>query len=312
MYKRQKQLILTVLKQEKPIYSDKGNADYLAKDAGKDSLFVAVTPVALPTARPPVAAPAPGPVYAGGIVDGVPQSSFQGNDPVEMGRLMAGQSAGAVGLGDDVPAEDVPADTVLPPQPNPYADLLPLGQVARTYIVCESPEGLCIMDQHAAAERINFERLQALFDQTLTIVQPLEPVVLELAPSVVAAFDETKRTALRELGFAVSAFGTGSLKLDGLPSFLTDKNYLGVIRDLIVGVATNQREHPRDLMRKAVATMACKASVKAGQILSPQEEVALIRELGRCENPANCPHGRPTVIKLSLHDLEHLFKRTGF
>ena len=114
------------------------------------------------------------------------------------------------------------------------------------------------------------------------------------------------------MGLIVSVFGDSALKLDGVPYFLTDKDYDDVLKDIIVGVMEGRKEDPLALMRKAVSTIACKASIRAGQILSPIEQVSLIKNLGNCDNPANCPHGRPTVIKISIRDLERLFKRTGF
>lgn len=316
---RVKKLTLDTLAKEKPVYSNLGNGDYLEKEANKDDALLAVHPIVIPATGNPMGEENPRPLKAREdetpITQGLSNVSFQGNDVSEVRRLMAGNGLGqeiAAPFSDEESskASDRVADQV--EGGNPYENLLPLGQIANTYIVCEAPDGLCIIDQHAAAERVNFEKMEDLFSKSIKKVQPLQAVIVDLPPSIVSAFDQEKKDRLSAMGFEVSGFGTSSLKLDSLPEFLTNKDYESVIKDLITSVAKGEKVEAKDLLRKAISTLACHASVRAGQPLSPQEEVAIIRELGKCRNPANCPHGRPTVIRISIHDLEHLFKRTGF
>lgn len=312
-----KAMVLDFLGKGKPVYTDRSAQAFFArKDGGQGLSLSAVKPVAEPASS--VSATVldgfdkPAPEAGAPLFESVTSSAFLGNDSQEIAKAMAkaqNQAQASQGLSDrslDLPLGEAPA------KPNPYAELCPLGQIDKTYIVCDSPEGLAIMDQHAAAERVNFEIFEDKFKANVQVVTPLEPVILDFPASVVTAFDDSKKSILKAMGFDVEPFGNSSLKLMTLPSFLTDKNYVGVIKDLIVSVAQGRKEDPLDLMRKAVATLACKASVRAGDTLSPTEQVALIQNLGKCRNPANCPHGRPTVIKITISDLERLFKRTGF
>lgn len=239
------------------------------------------------------------------LFEGVERVSFQGNDIREIEKNLEHI--------EKINKENFDKNNNQVYINNPYNDLIPIGQIAKTYIICDSPYGLAIIDQHAAAERINFEKFSKLFNEQIKLISPLEPMIIELPPSMVLSFDESKKKFLEEhYGLVVEMFGNNALKLMSIPEFLTDKNYEGVLKDIIVGSLDNKKEEPEALMRKAISTIACKASVRAGQILSPMEQVSLIKELGKCKNPANCPHGRPTVIKITIKELEHMFKRTGF
>lgn len=243
----------------------------------------------------------PNPQYDSPLFKEVEKVSFQGNDIREIEKNIEHIENVEKKKNNDTAIN------------NPYNDLIPIGQIAKTYIICDSPFGLAILDQHAAAERINFEKYSNLFKEQIKLISPLEPLIIELPPSMVLAFNEEKKSFLEEhYGLVVEMFGNNALKLMSIPEFLTDKNYEGVLKDIIVAVLENRKEEPDVLMRKAISTIACKASVRAGQILSPMEQVTLIKELGKCKNPANCPHGRPTVIKITIKELEHMFKRTGF
>lgn len=339
-----KSLIADELLKNKPTYTSRSSSLYFAKE-NKEKELNATPLFNNSTQSNQIQMPkvkgagtfSPAPSYESQIISDVATNTFQGNDPSEINRLInmykktsveknVLPTENRVTLDQDTLEEKeveqtidnkIEVDTnedkkVENKKVSPYADLCPIGQVAKTYIICESPEGLCIMDQHAAAERINFEKFERLFKEGVKLIQPLSPIIVELPPSVVSSFDDNKAKLLKDMGLIVSVFGDSALKLDEVPSFLTDKDYDDVLKDIIVGVMEGRKEDPLALMRKAVSTIACKASIRAGQILSPIEQVSLIKNLGNCDNPANCPHGRPTVIKISIRDLERLFKRTGF
>lgn len=338
---RIKTAIAEQLKKDKPVYSARSSSVYFAKE----NSFGSKLGESFERTSSPIRGTAsfsPKPTYESQILSEVETNSFQGNDPMEMERLIKRYSNGDhvseektsmqeyvddslesnakeepiqsqaqhLEFNDDEKIEDLETESI--PTDSPYADLCPIGQIAKTYIICESPLGLCVMDQHAAAERVNFERIEKQFKEGVRKVQPLFPMIFDFPPSVVSGFDESKVETLRGMGLEVSIFGDSSLKVDEVPSFLVDKDYEEVLRDMIVGVVEGRKEDPAALLRKAISTMACKASVRAGDTLSPSEQISLIRNLNRCKNPANCPHGRPTVIKISIRDLEKLFKRTGF
>lgn len=293
-----KSTIQEALKAEKPIYGDR-DTSALVSSIVKDSTVSSQievgqeTPIEVPN-QPDYDAE-----YANQILAGIESNvTYQGNDHSEVDSAL-NKVQGLKG------SESTK-------KPSIYDNLYPLGQIAKTYIICDSPEGMYIIDQHAAAERVNFEKFEKLFQQTIHQVAPIAPLIVELPPSVVSSFDGEKSEILSKMGLLVEPFSNSSLKLVALPEFLTDKNYMGVIKDLIVAAAEGRKESPLQLMRKAVSTLACKASVRAGDELSPFAQVALIRHLSECENPANCPHGRPTGVKITIGELEKLFRRTGF
>ncbi len=178
-----------------------------------------------------------------------------------------------------------------------------LGQIGDTYIVLRSPEGLVIVDQHAAHERIRYERfLREMREKK--IQKLLEPIILHLD-----FVEYTKllqmRDALKDFGFIIDDFGSESMIIRGIPPLLTKGDAEEAIKD-IVSLGPRELETRRDDIVKLIS---CKGAIKANQKLSVFEMEKLVEQLLRCENPYTCPHGRPTMIKLKLEDLERLFKR---
>ncbi|AGB04765.1 DNA mismatch repair protein MutL [Aciduliprofundum sp. MAR08-339] len=178
-----------------------------------------------------------------------------------------------------------------------------LGQVDGTYIILKSQEGLLIVDQHAAHERIRYERF--LKDvQRGKMQELLEPIVLHLERKDHDALLEMK-DALREYGFEIENFGDESIIVRAVPPILTSEDAKEAILEIAAmgPVAIDKR---RDEILKLIS---CKGAIKAHQELSIFEMEKLISELFRCENPYTCPHGRPTIIKFKNEDLEKMFKR---
>jgi DNA mismatch repair protein MutL len=193
-----------------------------------------------------------------------------------------------------------------------FPSLTPIGQVLQTYIVCDSTDGIYLVDQHAAAERINFEKCEDDFKKQKDRVVPLFPFVMDLTPAMKNNYDEKHIKALCDLNILTSPFGPSSIKAEEVPSFLAEKDDDSVLRDLITQILSDNKVDIADIERKAIATKACKMSIKANNVLSRDEQIALIKTLSDCRNPLNCPHGRPTVIKISKYEIEKLFKRSGF
>lgn len=193
-----------------------------------------------------------------------------------------------------------------------FPALYPIGQVLKTYIVCDSDDGMYLIDQHAAAERINFEKCEDEFKNNQDRLVPLFPIVVELPFSLRNNYDASHIEALEKLGIMTSQFGPTSIKADEIPAFLKDKDDTSVLNDIIVQVLSDSKVDTSSIERLAIATKACKMSIKANNILTHDEQVALIKHLSNCRNPLNCPHGRPTVIKISEQEIEKLFKRSGF
>lgn len=178
-----------------------------------------------------------------------------------------------------------------------------LGQVADTYIILKSPEGLVIVDQHAAHERIRYERFLRDVKEGKS-QQLLEPIVLNLNFSDYQRALEIK-DELRRYGFIIEDFGNNAVIVRAIPPLLTKKDAEEAIRE-VVSLGPRALQERRDEIIKLIS---CKGAIKANQKLSTFEMEELINQLLRCENPYTCPHGRPTMIKLKVEDLEKMFKR---
>lgn len=191
-------------------------------------------------------------------------------------------------------------------------EMHPIGQVLHTYIVCDSSDGFYLIDQHAANERINYEKTEALFRSIKKRAIPLIPITYEMTYKENLNFDQKHIDELDSLGIKVESFGDKTLKVVEIPVFLTDSDDEATIIDIISSVLNDEKSDPIKLLHLAIATIACKKSIKANKVMSLVEMEGLIRDLAKCKNPANCPHGRPTLIKLTQKDIEKIFRRSGF
>jgi len=185
------------------------------------------------------------------------------------------------------------------------------GQVAQTYIVAEAADGLVIVDQHAAHERLVLERLRAggAGDKVAASQALLMPAVVELDEPACDRIEE-QAEALADLGLAVERFGPGAMLVRAMPGVLAKADPEALLRDLADDLAL----HGTSLLlgeriEHVLATMACHGSVRAGRTLSVPEMNALLREMERTPRSGQCNHGRPTWIKLSMADVEKLFGR---
>jgi len=198
----------------------------------------------------------------------------------------------------------------------PPADLLdrPLGaartQIHETYIVSQTRDGLIVVDQHAAHERIVYERLKASLAKSGVQRQILLiPEIVELDEATVEQL-LARGEELASFGLAIESFGPGAVAVRETPSLLGKTNAGGLLRDLAEHMAEWDEALPleRRLMHVA-ATMACHGSVRAGRRLKPEEMNALLREMEDTPNSGQCNHGRPTYVELKLADIEKLFGR---
>ncbi|MBC1181575.1 DNA mismatch repair endonuclease MutL [Brevundimonas sp. WCHBH090558] len=184
------------------------------------------------------------------------------------------------------------------------------GQLHANYIVAQTRDGLVIVDQHAAHERLVYERMKAqMAEGAVTRQALLTPEVVDLDPA------EAERVAgraeeLAEMGLIVEAFGAGAVLVRETPAMLGDTDVQGLIRD----IADDLSEHGQALSLKErlaaiCGTMACHGSVRSGRVLSAPEMNALLRQMEATPHSGQCNHGRPTYVELKLHDLEKLFGR---
>ena len=190
------------------------------------------------------------------------------------------------------------------------AVIRPLGQVANSYIVCDTDQGLLVLDQHALHERVLYERLaraeaQRRADRQLLVA----PLSLGLSPREAQAV-EAHAEALAQLGFELEPFGRETFLLRAVPAALAAQNHERVLRDVIDDLvahgAARGYEAKRDLVLR---TTACKAAIKAGDALAPEEIEELVRLMRACTLPFHCNHGRPTMFTIPLEALERRFLR---
>ncbi len=226
----------------------------------------------------------------------------------------AGGAAFAAGLGEE-PAPLLDAPSARPAEAIAEADLRrPLGaalaQFHETYIIAQTAEGIVIVDQHAAHERLVYERLKRQRQAGGLSVQPLlVPEVVELPPDHADALAGAA-DALRELGLTVEPFGEGAVVVREVPAALAGADISALVRDVAADLA--EHEMPLSLSERldhVLATMACHHSVRAGRRLTQEEMNALLREMEATPRSAQCNHGRPTWVRLTLAQIEKLFDR---
>ena len=181
-----------------------------------------------------------------------------------------------------------------------------LGQLMNSYIVAEGPDGLYLIDQHAAHERIVFEKIkQQRLEQAVEVQGLLEPATLEVSPKQ----DEVLKSHYQDLadfGFSMEPFGTRTYLVRAVPRWLNSADWAGALRELL-----DSGEDKGDWVEKVAIAIACHSgAVRAGQMLSHDEMRELVRQLERAALPHTCPHGRPTVIQLSSGQLRREFGRS--
>ncbi len=185
------------------------------------------------------------------------------------------------------------------------------GQVAATYIIAEADDGLVIVDQHAAHERLVLERMRRATAGGSMASQPLLlPEVVELDETACDRL-ETRIPELADLGLDLERFGPAAMLVRGVPAVLGNSDVRGLVTDLADELAAfGETLSLRERLDHVAATMACHGSVRAGRILSVSEMNALLREMEVTPHSGQCNHGRPTWIKLAHGDIEKLFGRT--
>ena len=203
-------------------------------------------------------------------------------------------------------------DAVPGAEPTGFFDALrPLGQVFDGYLICEGRDQLVLIDQHAAHERVTFERLRAAHASGLVPRQQLlVPAVVEVGPREAALLAEQIDT-LDAVGFEVEAYGGGSFAVRAVPALLADGDPVGLLRDVATDLVDVGRSRRVDQAAEAVLSrLACHSAVRVGQNMGPQQMRALLQAMDQVDFSGNCPHGRPAFLVLSRGDLERWFKRT--
>jgi DNA mismatch repair protein MutL len=237
--------------------------------------------------------------------------------PLSYSQFAPSSPAGYQGVGDRRPNFLTP-----PPQaraepaaaPAPEGHSFPLGvargQVARTYIVAEAEDGLVIVDQHAAHERLTLERMRrAMEGQGVASQALLLPEVVELDEPACDRL-EARVAELKEFGLELERFGPSAMLVRATPAMLGQGDVQGLVSDLADDLAAyDSALSLKERLDLVAATMACHGSVRAGRILSVAEMNALLREMEVTPRSGQCNHGRPTWVKLGHGDIEKLFGR---
>ncbi|AKU94491.1 DNA mismatch repair protein MutL [Labilithrix luteola] len=185
-----------------------------------------------------------------------------------------------------------------------YASLRFVGQVKATFLVCEGNDGLYVLDQHAAAERVTFDRLRRAYaSRGLGIQKLLLPEVVELTPSEVALLED-QADEIASLGVEVRAVGESAVAVHGVPDLLARAQPARIVRDLAAELSRAAGRPFRGAIDLVLATMACHGSIRAGDAISREEAEALLRALDQVDFAGHCPHGRPVIMRLSFGELE--------
>jgi DNA mismatch repair protein MutL len=200
-------------------------------------------------------------------------------------------------------ADSLPAALETPAASLPV--LRVLGQLASSYIVAEGPDGLYLIDQHAAHERVLFERIRSQRSRQEVEVQGLlEPATFEVSPRQAEVL-KWHYQGLAEFGFSIEPFGDKTYLIRAVPALLSDKDWVGVLTELLDSV-----ENKGEWAEGVAISMACHSAVRAGQALSDGEMRELVRQLEQTTVPNTCPHGRPIMIRLSSGQLRKEFGRS--
>ena len=208
-------------------------------------------------------------------------------------------------------------ESVSVPEPMPVENdreqscrMVPIGQVDNTYIIAQDADGLYIVDQHAAHERILFDRFSARAGE-IPVQQLLVHLMLDFS-SHEAEIIEDNLAMLKELGFGMEPSGPKQFRLTEVPADVPSGEAEDFIREILASLEELHKPSAAELRQAAIATASCKAAIKAGFKLNFRQMEILLAELNDTAMPYTCPHGRPTIIKFSTDELAKMFKRTGF
>ncbi|MFN4293966.1 MAG: DNA mismatch repair endonuclease MutL [Thermoflexales bacterium] len=218
-----------------------------------------------------------------------------------------------VGIARQTGALGAPTAAALPT--TPAARNLPalriLGQLAESYILAEGPEGLYLIDQHAAHERVLWERLLAQHELgALPSQHLLDPAPVTLPAESVHLLEE-QLDMLRGLGFEIEPFGGNTFLVRAAPALMIQDDIAAALREIVADLEMGDAALRRDLEARVLRRVCKRMAIKAGRVLSFAEMQALVRDLEACESPRTCPHGRPTMIYLGLKQIEREFGRLG-
>ena len=194
---------------------------------------------------------------------------------------------------------------------NKLPELYPVGLLHGTYIVCENELGIYLIDQHAAKERINYEKVSyELGHPSGNTISPLVPIVVELPMNEYLIIKENK-DILDKLNIEIEEFGSSSFRVISHPTWFIKGKEEDIVRQIIELILVKEKNFSLEKFNDNLAKMvSCKMSIKANTFIDKPSMESLINDLRKCKNPYNCPHGRPSIIHFSIYELEKMFKRS--
>lgn len=189
-------------------------------------------------------------------------------------------------------------------------ELYPIGLALGTYIVCENERGIYLIDQHAAQERINYEKTSYLLAHPNNdVISPLIPMIIEL-PNNEFIIAKEKLDIIKSYNIDIEEFGINSFRVISHPTWFPKGNEEKIVRRIIEEIVNKGKDFSLAKFNNSLAALiSCKMSVKANTRITKEAQEEIINELRKCNNPFNCPHGRPTIINFSTYEIEKMFKR---
>ena len=270
----------------------KAEVRFVEPGAVYGTLRRAVTRAVAAHAGPPELRPQAAPPMPGFVRERPPSPTPRPTLPLRDWRTVSGATGAA--------PEVQPADDVL----HTRGTIQPLSQFANTYILAADEEGLLVVDQHVAHERILFEKIRAQrAAERVRVQRLLVPEIVELTASEAAA--EEHAGALVAFGFELEPFGGSDWALRGVPEILGQRGGGDVVRTLLDSLSKHTGTGAADAMERDIAaSIACHSAVRANQPLSPEAMSRLLSDLAACSEPMRCPHGRPVMLRMTLAEIE--------
>lgn len=190
-------------------------------------------------------------------------------------------------------------------------ELYPVGLLLGTYIVCENELGIYLIDQHAAKERVNYEKVSyELSHPNGNTISPLVPIVIELPMNEYLIIKENI-DILDKLNIKIEEFGTSSFRVISHPTWFISGREVDIVKQIVELILVKEKDFSLEKFNDNLAKMvSCKMSIKANTYIDKPSMESLINDLRKCRNPYNCPHGRPSIIHFSIYELEKMFKRS--
>ena len=190
-------------------------------------------------------------------------------------------------------------------------ELYPVALLLGTYIVCENNEGIYLIDQHAAKERCNYEKVSyELSHPSGHTISPIVPIVIELPQNEILVLKENEEI-FNDLNITYEEFGTSAIRVTSHPTWFTEGKEELIVKQIIEMILNKGKDFSIEKFRDNLAKMvACKMSIKANTFIDKASMESLINDLRKCKNPYNCPHGRPAIIHFSIYELEKMFHRS--